>query len=167
MYEQNQPSLMNLFGTVLIFMVAAAYGFITLSTEDALWFVPTYSEQAAEASIYCKGVETVLFSDTSHLAILNDQTNTTISGTKTGTRSQCLMKHTNTIDQQYRYGVGDRIHEQSPNTLLLRIFFQPGFNRNSPGWASLRHKRNFWALQWIFNSRIIALQRNAPDARFC
>ena len=77
------------------------------------------------------------------------------------------MKHTNTIDQQYRYGVGDRIHEQSPNTLLLQIFFQPGFNRNSTGWASLRHKRNFWALQWIFNSRIIALQRNAPGARFC
>ena len=82
MYEQNQPSLMNLFGTVLVFMVAAAYGFITLSTEDALWFVPTYSEQASEVQLYCSGAQTTYGAESPHLAALNERINDALSGSK-------------------------------------------------------------------------------------
>lgn len=117
MYEQNQPSLMNLFGTVLIFMVAAAYGFISLSTEDALWFMPTFSEQAAEISVFCRGEEILLETGSPHLAALNEQINTALSGSKNWdslTMSDDTYEYYRTSDAvivlEYRYAQPVRVH---------------------------------------------------------
>lgn len=133
MYEQNQPSLLNLFGTVLIFMVAAAYGFITLSTEDALWFVPTFSEEAAEVVVYCQGVETAFGTGSPHLAALNDQVNAALSGTKNWdslTMSDDTYEYYKTSDAvvalEFRYSQPVRVHSiyayfSDFNTLVIPL----------------------------------------------
>jgi hypothetical protein len=82
MYEQNQPSLLNLLGTVVVFVIAAGYGIISLSTEDPLWFVPTFSEEAAEISIYCRGAHLIVRSGSPHLEPLNAFVNEALSGRK-------------------------------------------------------------------------------------
>ncbi|HUF38919.1 MAG TPA: hypothetical protein VMN57_10375 [Anaerolineales bacterium] len=82
MYEQNQPSLMGLLGTVVVFVVAAGYGIISMSTEDPLWFIPTFSEAAAEATIYCRGSREPIGQNSPHLEALNGFVNQALSGRK-------------------------------------------------------------------------------------
>jgi len=80
MYEQNQPSLLSLLGTVVIFVVAAGYGMLSLSTEDPLWFVPTFSEDAAEAAVYCRGAHETVAAGSPHLASINTFVKEALSG---------------------------------------------------------------------------------------
>lgn len=82
MYQQNQPSLMSLLGTMVVFVVAAGYGIISLSTEDPLWFVPTYAGEASSVSLYCKGEEVVIPAGSQHLDELNGMLNQRLSGPK-------------------------------------------------------------------------------------
>jgi hypothetical protein len=80
MYEQNQPSLLGLLGTVVIFVIAAGYGIVALSTEDALWFVPTFSEDAAEVAVYCRGEQATVTAGSPHLPSINVFINEVLSG---------------------------------------------------------------------------------------
>ncbi len=82
MYEQNQPSLLGLLGTVVVFVIAAGYGIISLSTEDPLWFVPTFSEEAAEVAVYCRGSSETIPAGSHHLASLNMLVKEILSGRK-------------------------------------------------------------------------------------
>jgi len=82
MYEQNQPSLLGLLGTVVIFVIAAGYGIVALSTEDPLWFVPTFSEDAAEVTVYCRGEQETVPSGSPHLTSINLFINEVLSGRK-------------------------------------------------------------------------------------
>ena len=138
MYEQNQPSLMSLFSTVLIFMVAAAYGFITLSTEDALWFVPTYSEEAAEVSIYCNGVESIFTSGSPHAAALNGYINEALSGSKNWdslTMSDDTYDYYQTNDAvvavEFRYSQPVRVHSMYTYFSNFNVLVAPLTGRHS------------------------------------
>ena len=82
MYERSQPSLLNLFGTVIVFVIAAGYGIISLSTEDPMWFLPTFEEQADEVIVYCRGQQEALSSSSEHTAELNALFNEALSGSK-------------------------------------------------------------------------------------
>lgn len=83
MYDQpSQPSLTGLIGTVLIFMVVAAYGFMALNTEDAMWFWPKFEETPAEIVIFCYGEPKVLSQGSEQLTELTTLINETISGPK-------------------------------------------------------------------------------------
>lgn len=82
MYERSQPSILNLFGTVILFVVAAGYGIISLSTEDPIWFVQSFEEQADEVIVYCMGREVSFRSDSPHLEQLNALFNEALSGSK-------------------------------------------------------------------------------------
>lgn len=83
MYDQpSQPSLSNLFGTVIIFMVITAYGFVSLNTEDALWFWPKFEETPQEIVVFCYGSEKVIEPGTVEFTELADLANASISGTK-------------------------------------------------------------------------------------
>ena len=83
MYDQpSQASLTNLFGTVAIFMVVAAYGFMALNTEDPLWFYPKFEETPEEIVVFCYGNEIVLEPGSATFSELNSLVNEAISGRK-------------------------------------------------------------------------------------
>lgn len=83
MYDQpSQPSVTGLIGTVLIFMIVAAYGFMALNTEDALWFWPKFEEKPSEIVVFCYGEPKVLSEGTPHLAEITSLLNEIISGPK-------------------------------------------------------------------------------------
>ncbi len=133
MYEQNQPSLWSLFGIVFVFIIAATYGFITLSTEDALWFVPTFSEEASEVSVLCKGVDSTFETGSPHLAALNSHINEALSGSKNWdslTMSDDTYEYYHTSDEvvvlEYRYSKPVRVHSiytyfSNFNTLVVPL----------------------------------------------
>jgi hypothetical protein len=83
MYQQNsQPSLLNLFVTVSVFLAAAFYGFITLNTEDPIWFWPKFDEAPTGMNVYCYGNTFQFEQDSEHLAQVSAMLNTALSGTK-------------------------------------------------------------------------------------
>ena len=83
MHEQHsQPSLGNLLGTVIIFMIVAAYGFISLNTEDALWFLTKFEETPEEIVVFCYGTEKVVEPGTKQFTDLTALVNAAISGRK-------------------------------------------------------------------------------------
>ena len=83
MYDQpSQPSLTGLFGTVLIFILVAAYGFMALNTEDALWFWSKFEETPSEIVVFCYGEPKVITQGTPQLTELTSLLNETISGPK-------------------------------------------------------------------------------------
>lgn len=117
MYEQQQPSLLNLLGTVVVFVILAGYGIVSLSTEDPMWFVTSFSEQAAQVTVYCRGQATVLDSGSPHLAPLNTLFNEALSGTKNWdslTMSDETYAYYQTSDAvvalEYAYNVPVRVH---------------------------------------------------------
>jgi hypothetical protein len=83
MYDQpSQPSLTNLFSTVIVFMIVVAYGFVSLNTEDALWFWPKFEETPQEIVVFCYGSEKVIEPGSSQFLELTALANESISGRK-------------------------------------------------------------------------------------
>ena len=81
MYDQpSQPSLTNLFGTVIVFMIVVAYGFVSLNTEDVLWFWPKFEETPQEIVVFCYGNEKVIEPGSSQFTELTALANESISG---------------------------------------------------------------------------------------
>lgn len=117
MYQSNQPSLMNLLGTMAIFVIAAGYGIISLSTEDPLWFIPTFSEQADEITLYCRGSEESISPDSPYFSELNGMINEALSGPKNWdplTMSEETYAYYQTSDAvvvlEYHYAERTRVH---------------------------------------------------------
>ena len=55
MDKSKSPSLLNLGITSLVILVALIYGFVTLSTEDPLWFTSAFEEIPEEVFVNCYG----------------------------------------------------------------------------------------------------------------
>ena len=82
-YENdNQPSLLNLFGTVAVLIVVAVVGFMTVNTGDPLWFWPIFNEQPTRITVHCYGEAVVLEPGGKHFDELTEVFNTTLSGYK-------------------------------------------------------------------------------------
>ncbi|MFQ5615046.1 MAG: hypothetical protein ACE5GO_01070 [Anaerolineales bacterium] len=60
MDKTRSPSVFGLLITIVVVIVALIYGFISLNTEDPLWFVASFDEQPEEIFINCYGEEVVL-----------------------------------------------------------------------------------------------------------
>jgi hypothetical protein len=55
MNRNSSPSIINLILTVLVLLVVLVYAFLTLSTQDPLWMLPTFSETPDEIQLNCYG----------------------------------------------------------------------------------------------------------------
>ena len=83
MYEQpNQPSLLNLFGTVMVFLIITAYGFVALNTEDAMWFWPKFEEVPQAITVYCYGQSLSIEPTSSDFTGVTQLVNNSLSGRK-------------------------------------------------------------------------------------
>ncbi len=82
MYETPKPSILNLFLTLVIFVTAAAYGMIALSTGDALWFWSKFNKQPSSITLQCSGTQKVVSQNSPHFAALTHLVNEGLSGDK-------------------------------------------------------------------------------------
>ena len=117
MYQQNSPSLLSLFGTVIVFVIIAGYGMVSLSTEDPLWFVPIFDEQASDITLYCRGNMMTFDSTSPHRVALNNMINENLSGMKNWdslTMSADTYEYYRTSDAvivlEYNYNSPVRVH---------------------------------------------------------
>lgn len=118
MYDSpSQPSLLNLFGTVLVFIVVVAYGFVALNTEDAMWFWPRFEEKPEEIVVFCYGKEQTLEAGSRQFSELTALVNQAISGRKNWdslTLSQetylYYQTNANALVVELRYASPVRIH---------------------------------------------------------
>ena len=112
MYDQpSQPSLTNLFGTVLIFIIVAAYGFVSLNTEDALWFWPKFEAIPQEIVVFCYGDERIIEPGSSQFSELTALTNESVSGRKN-------WDSLSISDDTYTY------YQTSPVVMVLELRYQ-------------------------------------------
>ncbi len=78
--ERKQPSLWNLAVIALVFVGVAGFAILSLSTGDALWFWPVFSEQPSRISLYCYGEEVSLAPGAAQFDGLTTLFNQTLSG---------------------------------------------------------------------------------------
>jgi hypothetical protein len=80
--RKEQPSIKSLLGTAGVFVVIIAFGMISLSTGDLLWFWPFFNELPEQITVQCYGESVVLEPNTNHFNEMTDVFNNTFSGTK-------------------------------------------------------------------------------------
>jgi hypothetical protein len=82
MDTQRSPSLTGLLVTVLILIIGLVYIFISLNTEDALWFVPFFNEQPDEIFVNCYGQEIIIIPEDAQYEQIVQVINNSLSGSK-------------------------------------------------------------------------------------
>ncbi len=82
-YEQSSgPSLLNLVLTAGVFIVAAVYGMLSLTTEDMLWFWPYFDETPQDVVVHCYGTDLVFLPGDPHFEALTGFINDGLSSHK-------------------------------------------------------------------------------------
>ena len=82
MSESNSPSLLSLFGTIGVFLIVAVYGFISLNTEDFLWWKTSFEETPEQFVVNCYGDLQTIAAGETHFNELTGLVNSTLSGRK-------------------------------------------------------------------------------------
>lgn len=83
MYEERkQPSLRNLFFSVLVIILIIVYAMISLSTEDAMWFWPFFKAQPVQIFVNCYGETLEVGSTSGAFAGVTAAVNEMLSGSK-------------------------------------------------------------------------------------
>jgi hypothetical protein len=110
MDKSKSPSLINLAFTAAILITLMVYGIIALSTQDPLWFIPTFDEFPDEIDLYCYGTLTTLRPEDDHFTELVEVINRTLSTTKNF--DQLTMS-----DETYAY------YQTDPTVVVLEIHY--------------------------------------------
>jgi len=82
MDNSRSPSLRGLIMTVVVLIVALVYLFISLNTQDPLWFVSTFTERPVQIVINCYGSQVIIRPEDARYEGLVAKVNETLSGTK-------------------------------------------------------------------------------------
>lgn len=80
--RKKQPSLLNLFGTMIVFVAVVGFTMMSLTTGDPLWFWPVFDAQPEQITIYCYGEGIVLQPGTEVFTELTALLNDNLSGSK-------------------------------------------------------------------------------------
>jgi hypothetical protein len=81
-YQKKQPSVIGLIATTVGIILIAFFGMLTLSTGDALWFWPVFTETPDEITVQCYGKTVNLTSSDTHFAEITTLFNQNLSGYK-------------------------------------------------------------------------------------
>lgn len=131
--ERKQPSLLNLFLTVVIGIVVIGYGMIALSTEDPLWFWPYFKAQPAEIYVHCYGETQAVAPTENAFAAVTAAVNEMLSGRKRWdplTMSEATyseyLGHPAAFTVELRYQPAARVHSfyryyKSVDTLIIPV----------------------------------------------
>ena len=146
MQQSNSPSLISLFTTVGVFLVVAVYGFISLNTEDFLWWKSTFDERPKQFVVYCYGNTIEVTADNAHFNSLTSMLNEILSGRKNWD-SLTMSPDTYTyyqesdavmvLEAQYEYPV--RIHSIYRYFSRLQAIILPLDGRHSQSNAVFGH----------------------------
>jgi hypothetical protein len=82
MDNSRSPSLLGLLVTVAVLIVGLVYLFISLNTQDPLWFVSTFSERPTQVVINCYGEHVFIRPEDARYEGLVSTVNEILSGQK-------------------------------------------------------------------------------------
>lgn len=80
--QKKKPSLLNLFGSVAVFLVFALFAMVSIGTGDILWFWPFFDETPAQITVYCYGKDVALQPGSAAFNELTTIFNESLSGFK-------------------------------------------------------------------------------------
>lgn len=80
--QKNTPSILNIFWIVIVSVVLIAYGVISLSTRDPLWFWPKFDNKPDHIVLHCYGENMVVDPYSEGFTEITQLVNQTLSGSK-------------------------------------------------------------------------------------
>ena len=108
----SSPSLLQLAGIIVLFLVLSIYGMISLNTGDLLWFWPKFNAQPAGMLIHCYGQDVTLEPGTAPFDHVTSLLNQGLSGAK---RWDPLSLSDATYEE----------YQISPHMMTLEVFYDP------------------------------------------
>jgi hypothetical protein len=131
--KKKSPSVIQMFSTVLIVLVALFYLVMALGTKDVIWFWPEFDGQPYEILLNCYGEQQTFKRQDAHFQPLNEGFNLILSGSKrwdTLYMSDESYDYYQTSDAvvvlEYHYSPPTRIHSmvqyyKNMDTLLIPL----------------------------------------------
>jgi len=112
MDQSRSPSLVGLIVTVVFLVVALVYIFVSINTQDPLWFISAFSERPVQIVINCYGNQTILRPEDSRYEELVAKINEILSGRK-------YWDSLSLSDETYTE------YLDSPEMMILELFYAP------------------------------------------
>ncbi|NUM45978.1 MAG: hypothetical protein HUU38_14830 [Anaerolineales bacterium] len=112
MDKSRSPSLFGLLITVLFLSIGLVYLFVSLNTQDPLWFISTFAERPSQIVINCYGSQIFIRPEDSRYDGLVNQVNEVISGSK-------YWDSLTLSDDTYL------IYQDSPEMMVMELFYTP------------------------------------------